>query len=199
MDNIGPPPDGDVTRGTPFIILVAVFGSISSITTALRLGVRIANRQQGWDDLTIAIAMILVLVQVVFNGLQYHAGIGRHAYYLSPIDAMDTLKWSFAAMTLFFAIVCLTKISICLFILRIKKTGRLKWILYTLMAGLVITTAAPEIILFAQCRPIRSFWDRSIGNCWNETIYISVVWAQAGRIATSTCLYMKLTLRKLML
>ena len=177
-----PPRGGDVNKGTTFIILVAVLGPISTITTALRVGVRIANRQQSWDDFTIALATILVLIEFVFNGLQYHAGIGRHLFYLSPEHAMDALKWSYVTIILFFIIVCLTKISICLFILRIKKTGWLKWVLYALMTGLVITTLAPEIILFVECQPIRSFWDRRVGNCWQQTIYDNVVWAQAGML-----------------
>ncbi len=199
METLGPPPDGNVTKGTTFIILATVLTSISLITTAMRLGVRITNRQQGWDDLTIALAMILGLVQLVFSGLQYHAGIGRHAYYLGQTQAMDAVKWSYVAMTMFFVIVCLTKISICLFILRIKKTGWLKWVLYTLMAGQVITTAAPEIILFVQCRPVRSFWDRSIGQCWDQSIYNAVVWAHFGMVTTSNCFYNGLTLCKVML
>lgn len=174
------PRGGDVNKGTTFIILVAVLAPISIITTALRVGVRIANRQQGWDDFTIAFATILVLIQFVFNGLQYHAGIGRHSVYLSPDHAKDALKWSYVTMILFFIIVCLTKISICLFILRIRKTGWLKRVLYALMTGLVITTLAPEIILFIQCQPIRSFWDGSVGNCWRQIVYDNVVWAQAG-------------------
>ncbi len=199
MENLGPPPGGDVTRGTTFIILVGVFTFLSTITTALRLGVRFANRQQGWDDFTIALAMFLVLVQVVFNGLQYHAGFGRHAYYLSRIEALDAIKWSYVTMTLFFVIVCLTKISICLFILRIKKTGWLKWVLYTLMTGQVISTAAPEMVMLAQCQPIRSFWDRSIGKCWDQTTYNAVVWAHFGMVTASNRFCTRLTLRKLML
>ena len=196
MENLPPPSDGDVTKGRTFIILVAVLGSISVITTTLRVGVRIANRQQGWDDFTIALATILVLVHVVISGLQYHAGIGRHMFYLSQTQAIDALRWSYVTILLFFVIVCLTKVSICLFILRIKKTGWLKWVLYTLMTGLVITTAAPEIILFVQCNPIRTFWDRRAGTCWKQTIYDDVVWAQAGIVTASNCMCPKLTLRK---
>ena len=153
METLPPPLGGDVNRGQTFIILVAVLGFVSVITTVLRVGVRIANHQQGWDDYTIALATLLLLIQVVLSGLQYHAGIGRHMVYLSLDQNMDALKWSYVTILLFFVAVCLTKVSICLFILRIKKTGWLKWVLYTLMTGLVITTAAPEIILFMQCQP----------------------------------------------
>ena len=197
MATLTPPPDGDVTRGTTFIVLVVVLSFFSMVTTALRVGVRLANRQQGWDDFTIALALILLMIQVIFSGLQYHSGAGRHSYYLTPERTMDTVKWSFAVMTLFFVIVCLTKISIFLLILRAQKTGWIRWVLYAMIAGSVITTVAPEIILFTQCRPISSFWDGK-GKCVSQSIYTSVLWTQAGRVAVINLLYAMLTICKLM-
>ena len=194
MDTLGPPPDGDVTKGTSFIIIVAVLGFFSTTTTVLRLGVRIANRQQGWDDLTIALAMVITWIQAVFDVLQYRAGIGRHAYYLSSTQAIDAIKWGYVETMLFFITVGLTKISICLFILRIKKTGWLKWVLYALMTGIMMTTAAPEIIMFVQCRPMRAFWDRKSGKCWDQTIYNAVIFVHFGMPPASNCFYARLTL-----
>lgn len=49
------------------------------------------------------------------------------------------------------------------------------------MVGLVATTGVCEVVLFAQCRPIRTFWDRTAGTCWDPAIYNKVIWAQVGK------------------
>ena len=199
MDFTTPPPDGDVSKGTIHIIIVVVLGLFSAITTVLRVGVRLANRQQGWDDFTIALATVLLLVQIIFCGLQYHEGAGRHAFYLGVEKTKEATKWSFAVMTLFFGIFCLTKLSIFLLFLRTKTTGWIKWVIYTLMAGVVITAVVPEIILFVQCRPISTFWDRSKGTCTSQSVYNSVLWTQAGMATLFALTYSMLIIHELML
>lgn len=180
MDPQSPPPAGDVNRGTTFIALAVVFGFLSTATTAIRIGIRALSHQLGWDDLAIVLASSLVAIELVFNGLQYHTGDGRHMYYLTESQVVTTLKWGYVTEFFLFLIICFTKISICLFVLRIKKTGWLKWCLYTLMGGLVITTLVCEVILFAQCRPIHAFWDRKSGTCWDPVIYNDAIWAQVA-------------------
>lgn len=180
MDPQSPSPAGDVNRGTTFIVLAVVFGFLSTATTAVRISIRALSRQLGWDDLAIVLASSLVMIELVFNGLQYHTGDGRHMYYLSESQVLKTLKWGYITEFFLFFIICFTKISICLFVLRIKNNGWLKWCLYTLMAGLVITTLLCEVILFAQCRPIHAFWNRDSGTCWDPVIYNNAIWAQVG-------------------
>ncbi len=173
-------PDGDVDRGTTLIVLAAVLTFFSTITTIMRIFIRAIKHQLGWDDFSITLAILLLLVQLTFTGLEYHAGDGHHVFYLKTSQRVEVVKWNYITEFLLFFIICLTKISICLFILRIKKTGWLKWCLYGLMAGLVVTTLVCEIILFAQCQPIRAWWDRSAGKCWNLAIYNGSIWVQIG-------------------
>jgi len=73
------------------------------------------------------------------------------------------------------------QISICLFVLRIKNTGWLKWFLYSLIAGLVATTVPVFIVWFAQCTPIESFWNGNFfTQCWSQTIYNDLIWLQVA-------------------
>ena len=174
------PSYSDVDRGTTLIVLAAVFTFFSTITTIIRIFIRAVKHQLGWDDFSIALAVILLLIQLTFTGLAYHAGDGHHSIYLKTSQSIAVVKWNYITECLLFLIICLMKISICLFILRIKNTGWLKWCLYTLMAGLILTTLVCEIILFAQCQPIRTWWDRSAGKCWNLAVYNGSIWAQIG-------------------
>ena len=166
------------------MVLAVVLGFISTATTAMRLGMRGIKRQLGLDDFFIGLASGLLIGQLVFNGLQYHSGDGRHIFYLTESQTRQALKWRYITEFFLFLIICIAKVSICLFVLRIKNSGWLKWCLYSLMTGLVITTMSCEIILLAQCRPIHAYWDGMRGKCWNPAIYNDAIWAQVGTCAT---------------
>ena len=109
-------------------------------------------------------------------------GNGRHEQYLGKQAIMDIIKWTWAKEILIFLTVCFIKISICLFIFRIKKTGWLKWVLYIMMAGLVLTNGSCVIVLLAQCSPLEAYWDRSKGTCWNVSIYNGFIYAAVGEM-----------------
>lgn len=173
--------------GTTLIIITAIFGFFSVTTTALRVGIKARQRQLYWEELTIAVSMILLLVQTVFNGLQYHGGSGRHANTLTQAQFQRVLKYVYITEILLFLVLCFTKISICLFVLRIKNTKPLRRSLNALMVGLVATTIICEVVLFAQCQPFRAFWDQSAGTCWDLKIYFAVIWVQVGRSSTKLC------------
>ena len=111
---------------------------------------------------------------------EVHNGNGRHAYYLSLEQFVDNIKWTYIVEFFLFLIICLTKVSICFFILRIKKTGWLKHFLYALMGGLIVTTVAVLIVWGAQCQPTKAYWDRLVGTCWNPEIYNDLIWVQVS-------------------
>ena len=177
------PPGGDVNRGAALVVLCSILGLVTASTTIARISVRTLSRQVGSDDLVIGAATIFLVTGEIFNGLSYGAGYGRHVVYLDPKQVQNVLKYSFITQIFLYLVNSLTKISICLFILRIKKTGWLKWCLYVLMGGLIVTAATCWIVLFAQCRPIYRNWDRTNphGSCWDPSIYEDVVWAQVGK------------------
>lgn len=108
---------------------------------------------------------------------------------LSENQFQEILKWTWFSEIAMFTILPLTKISIGFFILRFNDSGWLKWFLYGLMTGLVLTYGACIIVLLAQCRPIRAYWNRSAGACWNIKIYNDVIWIQAGYSILSDVAY----------
>ena len=76
------PTYGDVDRETTLIVLTTVFTFFSTITTIIRIFIEAVKHQLGWDDFSIALAVVLLLVQLAFTGLEYHAGGGHHSIYL---------------------------------------------------------------------------------------------------------------------
>lgn len=163
------------------VVLVSVFTSVSIICTAIRVGARRMRHQLGLDDLFIVLAVILAIVQSSFNILRVHNGFGQHEDTLSDDQIQEVLKWTWYSQFFLFLVLPLTKISICFLILRTRSVGWLKWFLYGLMTGLVLTNGLCIIILLVQCRPLHAYWNRSAGTCGKVSIYNDAIWVQVGK------------------
>lgn len=138
----------DRNRG-PILLAVAVtLGPVAVITTCLRIWFRTSKRQLGLDDLFISVSALLLVVLTTVDILDVHAGLGRHRYSLDVHQVKKILKWALIMYILEYITICLVKISISLMILRYKKERWLKYSLYGLMAGLVVTNGACIIGLF---------------------------------------------------
>lgn len=168
-------------RGPTVVILVSLLTSLSVVTTTVRLTVRYLKRQLGTDDMAIGASAILSILQWAFNILQARNGFGQHIGYLSSGQVEDILKWAWGSEVILSVVLPLTKVSICLFILRIMDRGWMRWFLYGLMTGLVATCGGCFVILFAQCRPLHAYWDREAGTCWNVDIFNDSIWVQVGK------------------
>ena len=188
------PPDGDASRAPALLAVSIVFGLLATVSTLLRLGVRFMSRKLGWDDAMIAVAILLLIAQTVFTGLAVRAGDGRHEYYLTIPQVQEALKWNYVTEILLFLIIPFTKISICLFVARIKNTGWLRWLLRGIIAGLVITTIVPFVVLFVQCHPIDAFWDKDAGTCLSPQILNDVNYVQVGKSFATSLLFRKCVL-----
>ena len=169
-------------RGPTVIILVSLLTSLSVITTTVRLVVRYLEHQLGKDDLAISTAVILSILQLAFYILEALDGLGQHIDYVPTEQVRRILEWAWASEVVLTVVLPLTKISICLFALRIMdRGGWVKVFLYGLMTGLVATNGSCFVILFTKCRPLRAYWDREAGTCWNANTYDDAIWVQVGK------------------
>ncbi|CAK7211439.1 hypothetical protein SEUCBS140593_001172 [Sporothrix eucalyptigena] len=163
------PADSDV--GPALVISSSTLMSFVVITTVLRLLVRARNRMIGWDDLTIACVAVLSAARLGCQIAQVRHGDGRHREYIDSDDYITASRLGWYALLLFFVAVCLMKISICLLLLRIKNEKWLRWLIYGVMAGLVVTNGGVVVILLAECRPVDQYWD-DVGSCWDPRVRI---------------------------
>ncbi|KAF9869973.1 integral membrane protein [Colletotrichum karsti] len=168
------PPDENV--GPVSISLTAILTAFLVVTTGLRLWVRAANRKLGWDDWTIVLAGGTAIARFAFGIKQSQHGNGRHRVYLSDYDYMMINMYGWYGQILLFIAVAFLKVSISLLILRIKDTKVLKILLYTLMAGVLITNFGVVIILIAECQPA-GFWRGKSAKCWPTQIRIYSIYA----------------------
>lgn len=67
---------------------------------------------------------------------------------------------------------CFGKISIVIFILRIKgHSGPQAWILYILASCLFVSSVICVVFIFVQCSPSSALWDHSVvGKCWSPKV-----------------------------
>lgn len=84
----------------------------------------------------------------------------------------------------------MTKISISLYILRIRNDKHLRWILGILMVFMTLATIATIAVLGISCIPLRKLWTPEIpGKCLPLSTVYNVAYVQSGfTIVTDLCL-----------
>ena len=114
------------------------------------------------------------------------SGLGRHIYYLDISQANRFEKLNFVVELLINLDICVVKISVALFLLRIG--GLRRWLrvsLFATIALLVSSTSATIIIIFMQCRPIAGIWDPTLkptAKCLSASALKDVSYLSAGSV-----------------
>ncbi|KAF5520938.1 hypothetical protein CGCA056_v008882 [Colletotrichum aenigma] len=168
------PPDetvGPVWLAVSTTLLVLLF-----ITTALRLWVRIARRNFGWDDATIALAAIFATVRYAIAAMQLPHGNGRHRMYLSDYDYKMINMYGWYGQLFHFTSMACLKCSICALVLRLNDKKGLRIFIHTIIAGVLVTNMGVVVVLLAECRPA-GFWRGPSAQCWPNKIRIYWIYA----------------------
>ncbi|KAL2878379.1 hypothetical protein SGCOL_006350 [Colletotrichum sp. CLE4] len=174
------PPDENVNPILLGVSGVLVFFVV--ITTSIRLYVRFSLRHLGWDDYLMGIVASLGIVRYGVQCAQGNTGNGKHRWYISTEEYVNNNMLGWFAQILLFASICLLKCSIMLLLLRIKDSSRLKYFLWSVMAGLVITNFGVIIILLAECDPVNAYWTGN-GVCWEAKIRIYSIYLTILQLA----------------
>ena len=118
--------------------------------------------------------------------VETHYGFGRHAQYLKPHQIQEFQKYTWGEWIQTFATLMWTKVSICLFLLRIPVT---KWLIRPLevaLAILILSNVILTILWIVQCRPVAAAWDSNLGGkCFSKDQLRSIIFAQASRLTIS--------------
>ncbi|KAI9691753.1 MAG: hypothetical protein M1822_007825 [Bathelium mastoideum] len=181
------PPNHDI--GPFFLALTCVLTAFSIGTTGLRLWVRRVAYQVGWDDYTILVTTLLAVIRMALQVVQVEHGNGRHRWYITPRQYRDNNMYGWYAQVLLFVTNALLKTSICLLILRIQNTKKLRYLLYGMMGGLWLVGLEPVLVLLAECDPVATYWRGSGGKCWDPRVRIYSIYFNIayGIISDLTC------------
>ena len=110
-------------------------------------------------------------------------GLGRHEYYLIPYQRRKFKIIGWADWMQTFITLMFTKISICLFLLRIVDSRRIRIPIYVLIGCLITFTTVCVCLFLGVCRPLNAYWDVGVdGVCLSDHQLESVVLAQGSRI-----------------
>ena len=116
-------------------------------------------------------------------------GFGRHIYYLDIAQVIRLRKLNFISGFFTNLIICLVKLSVALFLLKIG--GLRRWLrasLFATIALLVSSTFATIVILFVQCTPTAGIWDPKVAitaKCLPASALTDVSYCSTGLVPTS--------------
>ena len=110
-------------------------------------------------------------------------GLGRHEYYLTPSQRRNFQAVGWADWIQVFITLCLTKVSICLFLLRIIDSRKVVRGIYVLIGFMVLFSSVFVFLFIGICRPLKAYWDVGVnGRCFSNPQVESIVIAQGGML-----------------
>lgn len=137
------------------------------------------------QELTLMFQKLIGFIAFGFYFKLFASGMGRHIYCLSPQQIMDTAEWSLLAQIFISIDLGLTKISVCIFILRVIKNAQRKltrfiWVL----VSFVVATHIVQIVLFTiECRPIEAVWNPLIkGRCFSVHVTYMIAYLNFSKL-----------------
>ncbi|CAJ2499722.1 Uu.00g025750.m01.CDS01 [Anthostomella pinea] len=157
---------------TPLLVGV-VGGAIALLVFILRMCSTLPSggRVLGWDDWTIAIAVVLAVPPTVFSVLLSNNGLGKDMWTLPLKNIENVLFYYYLGEIFYFASLSVNKISLLLFILRVFPEKKFRRIVF-IVCGLCVGYGAGFIFAtIFQCSPVDYSWlqvDSTVaGHCNN--------------------------------
>ena len=75
----------------------------------------------------------------------------------------------------------LTKISICLFLLRIVDSKKVRTAMYVVIGALVLFTTIFVCLFLGVCRPLKAYWNTGVDAvCLSDNVLENVIIAQGS-------------------
>lgn len=174
------PPSGDDDQGWAILSVCWALVTAALVSTILRIWIRVRlTHNLSWDDGIMAIAMTTTIMGASFVTAEVFNGLGRHEYYLEPSQRRNYQALAWADWVQVFITLLLTKISICLFLLRIVNSSKVTRFMYGLIGFMVLFTAVCVFLFLGICRPLKAYWDVGVqGTCLSDRQVESIVIAQ---------------------
>ncbi|KAL8736144.1 MAG: hypothetical protein Q9181_002509 [Wetmoreana brouardii] len=163
MEAPSPPPEGNVNKAPAMIIAGSITVALATLFVLLRFIVRkCIVKAIGWDDWTILFAAVGNIIGLGLDYVEFHYGFGRPQAYLNQHQLLEFGKYTYGEWIQTFATLMWTKVSICLFLLRIPVTKALIRPLQGAVIFLILSNVILTILWIVQCRPVAAAWDTTL-------------------------------------
>ncbi|KAI4267784.1 MAG: hypothetical protein L6R38_008096 [Xanthoria sp. 2 TBL-2021] len=182
MSNSGPPTSNGDENRQGHILIIGIFATVlSGLVVALRMVTRIwIVRNVGWDDYTIVAATIGNIIGLGLAIIQVQYGFGRHKFYLDDWEFIEFTKYSYGEWIQGFQTLMLTKLSICILLLRIPVEKHLIRPIQGAIAFLIITNLVLTLLWIFQCNPIAGSWNKMTpATCFTDAQLLRIIISQA--------------------
>ncbi|MCJ1463898.1 hypothetical protein MMC07_002507 [Pseudocyphellaria aurata] len=172
-------PSMNESQQTKIIALIVVLTIASTVAVILRLVARsISTAKYGMDDLLIVIGLLFTYGLNANELLALPFGFGRHQLMLSFKNMKSFLLIYYETQIILTFAITVTRFSLLCFYYRVfpmqkfrKTTAITGFVLFAWWVGTTVT-------LIFSCKPIHSFWDKSIeGQCRNELVQQFIITA----------------------
>ncbi|KAK6210861.1 hypothetical protein LQW54_005736 [Pestalotiopsis sp. IQ-011] len=174
MSGLGPDNDVPDMSQSPALLGVSVtMTALALLTSVLRFCVRVRiNRKVVWDDLVLGLAMLLGLVGAILTIVE-----GANSDNMTAVVEFDYLSQPWLTMSS-----TLSKVSICLFFLRLVSRIRAWKIVLGAQASMLVLVALIYCFTtFLQCRPLEKLWNVSVdGECWGMEVQHGIEYFQGA-------------------
>jgi hypothetical protein len=134
----------------------------------------IITKNWGWDDTLITVSWVLdatsrpgkkltihqlaSLCLAVLDCLFVKFGSGHHSFLQTPPDVIATLKLAFISRIIYQFVICITKLGICTFYMRVFQDRQSKMVIYSLLGFITITALVIELAFLFSCKPVSGAW-----------------------------------------
>lgn len=110
--------------------------------------------------------------------MEVHYGFGTRQQYLSPSHLQEFRKYTYGEWIQTFATLMWTKVSICLFLMRLPNSKPMLRPLQWAVAFLLFSNTVLTVMWIMQCQPIHAAWDNE-GFCLDRLAKEGIVLVQA--------------------
>jgi hypothetical protein len=134
---------------------------------------------------------ILINCGLSFASLPY--GVGRHIFYLQPLEIMNALKYNAHAQIYNIIAFYFIKASIVLFLLRLitHLHMAMRYILWVSLGLLTLVNIEAFVVSVAQCQPFAKQYNPLLpGTCWNRDVFQNSGYALAGVTIATDLVYL---------
>ncbi|KAJ5194221.1 hypothetical protein N7491_001557 [Penicillium cf. griseofulvum] len=150
-------------RGFPLWVCSVVMVIIAGLFVLSRLAIRFHHSHLGSDDWMI-LASLVIHRTLTHIKLAVHYGYGKHSIDLTQNNRVAALKWFFGAQVVYKIVIAVNKLSFLCLYLRIFPQRTFRWICYYGLGVISVWGAAYVFLTIFQCKPMASFWDKTIKN-----------------------------------
>ena len=164
------------------IAATTTFTVIATILLLMRIFVRlkILTKSYGWDDTFIILSWVISIASFSLVLLMTSTGFGRHLGCVDMREFEIPNKSLYIANLFFVLSPAFSRLSICIFLLRLFSIDKIwRWTLWMVAGVSTASNVALTLFLVFQCNPPKKVWMQNIeGECWSQRKLVSVVIAQ---------------------